>query len=132
MNKLYGDGVKGAWLTCILEPGNFERLQHHEPIEFELNDGPWKNGLPPKITIVIAYSETPIRDARELAKLVPTVEDRRTPVSESKRPHCQECKSTIEQLGVWRSDQSPMWLVFCPVCGCVFGTTPPIMLEQKP
>ena len=128
MNKLYGEGPKGKVLVCILEPGNLQKLKQNQPIEINLNDGPWKNGLPPKIEVVIAYSETPVADMRKFVRDFPAmaVDDRRTVVSESKRPHCPECKSTVEQLGVWRSDESPLWLAFCATCGCIFGVSRPI------
>lgn len=135
MNKLWGQGTKGAVLACILEPGNIELLtKQRKPIEIDLNAGPWKSGLPPKVQVIIAYSETPVADRKEFTKLLGEehVIDQRTPVSEKKRPHCPECKSTIEQLGVWRSDESPLWLTFCYVCGCVFGVSRPIEgLEKK-
>ena len=134
MNKLWGQGTKGAVLACILEPGNIHKLQQKHPIEIDLNDGPWRDGLPPKVQVIIAYSETPVADAKEFSKLHPgmQVEDRRTAVIEKKVPHCPECKSTIEQLGVWRSDEAPLWLAFCAMCGCVFGVSRPIEgLERK-
>jgi hypothetical protein len=134
MNKLFGAGTEGNVLLCILEPGNIHKLTHGEPIDISLNEGPWWAGIPPKVKVVIAYSETPIRDQREIEKLIGSekVIDQRTPVSEKKRPHCPECKSTIEQLGVWRSDDSPLWLSFCYVCGCVLGVSKPIEgLEKK-
>jgi hypothetical protein len=34
--------------------------------------------------------------------------------------------SVIEELGVWRSEQAPVWLVFCTNCGCTLGNTPPL------
>lgn len=136
MNRLWGDGEHGPWMTCILEPGNMYRLTNHQPIEIKLADGAWKDGIPQNATLVIAYSETPIADQKKLEQLVggpQNVEDRRTAVSEKKRPHCPECKSTIEQLGVWRSAESPLWLTFCYVCGCVFGVSKPIQeLGRKP
>lgn len=134
MNKLYGSGTKGSVLACILEPGNIHLLtKERKPIEIDLNDGPWKNGLPPKIQVILAYSETPKQDATYFGTTLnpASVEDRRTPVSEKKRPHCAECKSTIEQLAVWRSEQSPLWLTFCSVCGCVFGVSQPVNIEEK-
>jgi hypothetical protein len=133
MNKLYGDSSDGKVLALVLEPGNIQKLVHErKPIELKLHEGPWKNGIPPKVNVVIMYSETPVADAREIAKLIgpENFEDARTPVQQAKRPHCAECHSTVEQLGLWRSDQSPVWIVFCAMCGCVFGTTPPVKVEQ--
>lgn len=134
MNKLYGHGPNGAVLALFLEPGNLHRLKEGQPIEIDLTDGPWRAGLPPKIHVVIAYSETPTADAKEFAKRRPDmqIDDRREAVIKGKRPHCAECKSTIEQLGVWRSDEAPLWLSFCVVCGCVFGVTPPIDELKRP
>ena len=131
MNKLWGRGVDGNVLLCILEPGNVHKLKNNEPIDINLNDGPWKSGLPAKVHVVIAYSETPVTDAKQILKDYPG-EDQRTPVLEKQRPHCPECKSTIEQLGVWRSDEAPLWLSFCAMCGCVFGVSKPVEgLERK-
>ena len=134
MNKLYGGGPKGEVLVCILEPGNLQRLKENKPIDIDLNDGPWKNHLQRKFHVVIAYSETPVADARKFVRDFPEmrIEDRRTEVSESKRPHCPECKSTVEQLAVWRSDESPLWLAFCATCGCIFRVSRQIEgLEPK-
>jgi hypothetical protein len=137
MNKLYGEDEHSKFLLCILEPGNIHRLTtERQPIEINLNDkdGPWAKGLPAKVTIHIAYSETPVSDASELRKLMPDlkIKDRRAAVVAAKRPHCPECKSTVEELGVWRSEESPLWIVFCASCGAVFGTTPPVAgLEKK-
>ena len=55
----------------------------------------------------------------------------RSPVAQSKRPHCPQCMSRIEELGVWRSEQAPVWLVFCTNCGCTLGTIPPIAGLEK-
>lgn len=125
MNKLIFDTDKGPILLCVLEPGNIHKLKEDKPIEFSLNDPElFGNGLPAKLSIVIAYSETPIADAKEIAKLVKPVgklSDRRTEKTEKSRPHCPECRSTIEQLGVMRND-SPVWLAFCTSCGCNLGT----------
>lgn len=136
MNKLWGHGKKGAILACILEPANIHLLtKERKPILINLNDGPWKDGIPPKVQVILDYSETPIADTSYFAEHHPEmqVDDQRTPVSAKKRPHCPECKSTIEELGVWRSDESPLWLTFCYTCGCVFGVSRPIQgLEKKP
>lgn len=128
MNKLYGDGPTGKVLALVLEPGNIHKMVDERlPIELSLNEGPWERGLPAKLSLVIMYSETPVADATEIRKLLEVkVEDRRTPVTQTKRPHCPQCRSTIEQMGVWRSDESPVWLVFCTMCGCTLGVTPPV------
>lgn len=133
MNKLFGEGPGGHVLACILEPGNIHKLKNNEPIEIDLNEGPWKRGLPAKVKVVIAYSETPVADAKHFLQDFPgmSIDDRRTPVSESKRPHCPECRSTVEQLGVWRSPEAPLWLAFCATCGCIFGPCKPIEELRK-
>lgn len=133
MNKLYLSNRDGALLTLVLEPGNIHKLTtERQPIELKLHEGPWKGGIPPKVTLAILYSETPIRDAREIRELLTKegnevkFEDERTPVMKTKTPHCPNCKSSIEQLGVWRSKESPIWLVFCVMCGNTLGVTPPV------
>lgn len=130
MNKFYGEGKDGKVLVCVLEPGNIHKLtEERKPIEFSLNEGPYKSGLPAKMSIAIMYSETPVHDAEEFKKLLSTDSvfvDSRTPKLKTARPHCPECHSTIEQLGVWRSEESPIWLIFCVMCGCNLGATPPV------
>jgi hypothetical protein len=129
MNRLYGEGPEGKLLLCVIDAGNVHRLvKENKPLEINLNDGPWEKGLPAKLTVTIAYSETPIADAEAFRKLfsIGKVEDRRSPVAQSKRPHCPQCMSVIEELGVWRSEQAPVWLVFCTNCGCTLGPIPPI------
>ena len=145
MNKLWGEAKDGGKiLICVLEPGNIRKLVgEKQPIQLDLNDGPYAEALPARLSVVIHYSDSPVADARAFAELVrnspnqgkpggvsaPRILDRqiidqRTPKIESSKPHCPECKSTIEQLGVWRSDTSPVWIAFCPVCGCTLGVTP--------
>jgi hypothetical protein len=135
VNKLWADGKNGKLIICVLEPGNIDLLMKARPIEINLNDGPYARGLPAKLSLVICYSETPIADAREFEKwLAPegVKIDERTPVIKTKTPHCPECRSSIEQLGVWRSD-APVWLIFCVMCGCVLGSMPRSeALEKKP
>lgn len=127
MNMLYGDGKNGKMIFCVLEPGNIHKLiDERKPIEIRLNEGPFERGLPAKLTVVIGYSETPVGDSVELEKMLSAQGvkiDQRSPVVRTKTPHCQECRSTIEQLGVWRSN-TPVWLIFCVVCGCTLGSMP--------
>lgn len=127
MNKLWADGKDGKLMICVLEPGNIEKLMKAQPIQIALNDGPYKNGgLPAKLSLVILYSETPVKDSRDFEKwLAPEAVkiDERTPVVTTKVPHCPECKTTIEQVGVWRSD-APVWFTFCVGCGCILGSMP--------
>lgn len=121
MNQFVGRSPDGKqYLEFRLEPGNIQKLTQGLPIVKRIEDM-FPDGIPRRLAIVISFSETPIADARELKDRAEVVLDERTPVTEQKRPHCPECKSTIEQLGVWRNE-SPMALAFCPVCGCVFGT----------
>lgn len=134
MNKLWGDGKEGPVMVCVLEPGNIHKLmEERKPILIPLNDGPFAGrGLPAKLSVVIHYSETPIADMKHLERtfgIKPV--DERTPTVKTKVPHCAECKSTVEELGVWRND-SPVWLVFCVGCGCVLGSMPPaVELRSK-
>jgi hypothetical protein len=138
MNKLYLSNNEGAVLALILEPGNIHKLvTERKPIQIKLHEGPWRGGIPPKVTLEVFFSETPIADAHEMRRLLAEndaatkVEDQRTPVMEATRPHCPQCRSTIEQLGVWRSEQSPVWLVFCAMCGCTLGVSEPIESLRK-
>lgn len=135
MNKLWADGKDGKLMICVLEPGNIDRLMKAQPIQIDLNDdaGPFKNGLPAKMKVLILYSETPVTDSREFEKwLAPEAVkiDQRTPVINTKVPHCPECHTTIEQIGVWRSN-APIWLAFCVGCGCVLGSSPRLPELEK-
>lgn len=128
MNKILTEGPSGKLLVCILEPGNLHRLQKGEPIEINLN-GPelFPAGLPAKLSIAIAYSETPIADSREIRKHLKDGglhSDTRKSIVENLRPHCRECHSTVEQMGICKSD--PIWFAFCSNCGSVLGAFPPI------
>jgi len=127
MNKLLLDTPGGPVLLCVLEPGNLYKLQQKSPIEFSLNEL-YPRGLPAKLSLAICYSETPIADQKAFEKLLaPGGEyvDTRSPALKKVRPHCPECRSTIEQLGVFRNE-SPVWLVFCSACGSVLGAIPPV------
>lgn len=120
MNQFVGKTGDGRpFLEYRLEPANIERLKQGQAILTRVEDM-FPEGIPRKLALYVTYSETPIADARELKGMAEgPVLDERSHIQ--KRPHCPECKSTIEQLGVWRNE-SPMALAFCPVCGCVFGT----------
>ncbi len=132
MNKLFTEDADGKLLICVLEPGNIHKLVAERlPIRIPLNEGPYEKGLPAKLNVLIYFSETPVADARELGKVAKVQIDTRSPKVNSSRPHCPECHSTIEQLGVWRSE-TPVWLIFCTMCGCVLGSTPRAAeLEKK-
>ncbi len=138
MNKIAGKKPDGTpFLALVLEPGNLLKLQRQpsQPISLRI-DEMFPEGVPKKLELDILYSETPVADARELAGMADYAFDERTPASRQKKPHCPECRSVIEQFGVMRSDESPLALVFCPACGCVFGTAATAQLgelrEAKP
>lgn len=121
MNQFTGRAADGKqFVEFRLEPGNIERLKQGEPIAKRIEDL-FPDGIPRRLQLIITYSETPVADARELKDMAEVVLDERSQVQ--KRPHCPECKSTIEQLGVWRNE-SPMAISYCAVCGCVFGMVP--------
>lgn len=121
MNQIVGRKDDGTpYLALSLEPGNLSRLRHGQPIRLRVEDL-FPNGIPKRLELLIGYSETPVADAREFAKSAEVFVDERTPVSQAKRPHCPECKSTIEQIGLWKNE-SPVALMMCAVCGCVLGT----------
>ena len=128
MNRMLIDGPQGKMVLCVLEPGNLRKLQERKPIEFSLNElGLYPQGLPAKLSIALMYSETPTSDAKQFKDMLAPggkyVDTRSAKVATS-RPHCPECSSTIEQLGVFRTE-APVWLVFCTVCGCTLGSMPP-------
>jgi hypothetical protein len=123
MNQIVGKQANGRdYVALVLEPGNLHRLQKKQPITVRIEDL-FPAGIPRKLTVLISFSATPQADAKRLRETAEVTFDERTPVSEKKRPHCPECRSTVETLGVWRND-SPLWLVFCPVCGCTLGIVP--------
>jgi len=89
------------------------------------------DGIPRRLELVIDFDETPLATAKKLSSEAEVAVDERSLVA-PKQPHCPECRSTIEQLGVWRNE-SPMALTFCSVCGCVFGMVPSeIARDLKP
>jgi Zn ribbon nucleic-acid-binding protein len=127
MNQLVGKKDDGCpFLLLILEPGNLHRLQQHDPIVLRVQDL-FPEGIPKRLELSLGYSETPVADSRALAKMAVQTFDERTPRHRAMRPHCPECRSTIEQLGVWRSDQAPVDTVFCAACGCVLS----VVLKPK-
>lgn len=124
MNQLVGTKENGTkFLVLVLEPGNIHKLQQKQPISIRIEDM-FPDGIPKRLELGIFYSETPIADARQLSQMADVTLDERTPTIKNKRPHCPECKSTIEQLGMMRSPESPVNTIFCPTCGCVFGVVP--------
>lgn len=120
MNQFAGKRADGrSFLSLVLEPGNIRRLQQGQPIMLQV-EALFPQGIPKALELAIHYSETPVADARYLAKVAEVTLDER-PMHAQTRPHCPQCRSTIEELAVWRSEQSPVALPFCASCGCVFG-----------
>lgn len=128
MNQFVAKDKNGrAVLGLILEPGNIERLGKGDAIRVHADDF-FPDGIPRALDIVIFYSETPIADARKMASMADVVLDERTAQAKAKRPHCPECKSTIEQVGCSTGDSAPVVTLFCPACGCSFGILPKSMM----
>ena len=124
MNAAAGKKTDGSsFLALILEPGNLHRLKSDQPISVRVEDY-FPDGIPRRLQLIIGHSGTPISDARKLAETAEVTLDERTPKTKERRPHCSECKSTIEQMGCWRADGVPWVILYCPVCGCVFGVAP--------
>lgn len=120
MNQFVGIKNDGTpFLALVLEPGNLTRLQEAKPIRLRVDDL-FPNGIPGRLELLISFTETPVADARELAKLSDVVLDERTPRSKETRPHCPECKSTLEQFAMLQSE-GPITTIFCPACGCSLG-----------
>lgn len=119
-------------LLLVLEPGNIYKLiDENKPIELRVEDN-YPEGIPRKLKLGIFFSPTPVADARKFSQMTKITLDERTPQNEKRRPHCGECRSTIEQLGIWRNE-SPLAITFCPMCGCVFGMVPQeVAKELKP
>lgn len=122
MNQIVGtlENDGGAFVELRLEPGNIHKLVAGEPIMVHLESFFPRGGIPPRLALIISHSETPIADARALAPVAAMAFDERA-AAPAKRPHCTECRSTVEQLGVARNEKSPIALVYCPTCGCVLG-----------
>jgi hypothetical protein len=119
MNQLTGtkpDG--GSFVALVLEPGNIARLRNGNPVLVRI-ESLFPDGIPKRLEVTIHYSDTPVADARRLSGMADVFLDERQ--AGSKKPHCPECRSTVEQLGVWRND-TPLALIFCSVCGCILGT----------
>lgn len=122
MNLLIASNDKGdTCLVLVLEPGNIHKMKQGQPILQKLNDY-FPDGLPKKLELSIFYSETPVQDGRRFVEeFKPKMQfDERAAITKAQKPHCAECKSTIEQLAIWRNE-SPVALLFCPMCGCTFG-----------
>lgn len=129
MNQVVGKKPDGTSILALaLEPGNLFRLQQGEPITVRVQDM-FPDGIPKKLELALFFSATPIADARRLSKMADVVFDERSAVE--KRPHCAECKSTIEQIGILRNE-SPVALAYCPTCGCVFGVIQSAVVADLP
>lgn len=123
MNQFVGKLPDGRqFLEFRLEPGNLESLKAGDPILKHIGDM-FPDGIPRRLALVISYSETPIADARELAKQAEVMLDERSHISQAKRPHCPECKSTVEQLAALKNPAAPT-VYCCATCGCVLGVAP--------
>jgi hypothetical protein len=132
MNQIVGKKDDGCpFLLVVLEPGNLHRLQRNDPITVRVEDW-FPEGIPKRLELCIAYSETPVADSRALPKMADVTLDERSAVAREIRPHCPECRSTIEQLGLWRSDQAPVDTLFCSVCGCVLSVVAKAMFIGVP
>jgi hypothetical protein len=120
MNRIVGKKPDGSsFLVLILEPGNVHSLQHKDPILIRLADH-FPHGMPADLELVIGYSETPVADNRPLSRMAKAGVDGRV-LLVATRPHCPECRSTIEQIGVMTSDQWPIDVYFCRTCGCTLN-----------
>ena len=119
---LMKDDKGGNVFVLVMGPGNLNLMREGHPVSKRIEEF-YPDGIPRKLEVLIFYSETPVHDAKEFSKMAQMSFDERAPANKQRRPHCQECKSTIEQLGIWRNE-SPMAIAFCPECGCVFGMVP--------
>ena len=123
MNQLVGRQENGrTFLALILEPGNLKRLKDGDPIKLRIEDL-FSDGIPKQLDLLIGFSDTPIADAREFAASANVVLDERSQVVRKKKPSCPFCTSTVEQMGLWKSDGAP-GLAFCTQCGAVLGVVP--------
>lgn len=123
MNVLMTRNAKNeAVLILVLEPGNINLLVEKKPLHTRIEDY-FPEGIPRKLELLLYFSPTPHADAKEFAKMASVTLDERSAANAGRRPHCPECRSTIEQLGVWKNE-SPVVLLFCPQCGCTLGSLP--------
>lgn len=121
MNQIIGIKEDGSqFMMLVLEPANMHRLTIGGAIKVQI-EALFPDGIPAQLDLMITYSETPQADAKEFLKMSERVSDTRTPKIEAQRPHCPECRSTIEQIGKYGQAGFPMTIFFCPVCGCVLG-----------
>jgi hypothetical protein len=124
-----GTGEDGrAFIAFALEPGNIARLtERGEPIKVRIEDS-FPEGIPRRLDVLVYYTETPVKTFNALRGRSAATFDERAR-SAPKQAHCPECKSTIEQLGVFRND-TPVAIVMCAVCGCVLGTVAAEAIRQ--
>lgn len=129
MNKFVTESDKGEKaLVLVLEPGNLEKLKKYDPVVINVEDmfptSVFPDGVPKKLALIIAFSPTPVSDSRALRDIMEQqgngaqFRDEASTIAKAKRPHCPECKSTVEQLGVL--DSNPV-IIFCTGCGAVLG-----------
>jgi len=120
MNQIVGTKDDGSkFLALVLEPSNIHRMKSGDPVHLQV-ESLFPDGIPKRLELGIFFSETPVQDFKELSKQAATALDERTPITKTKKPHCPECRSTIESFGVLRNE-SPLVLAFCIVCGCTLG-----------
>ena len=126
MNQVVGIKKDGSpFLALALEPGNLKKLRDGQPIVIRLGDL-FPRGIPITTELMIAYSDTPVADAREMAKESSQVFDERA--AKSIRVHCTKCESTVEQVGLSKTEH--FVTTFCAVCGGVFSVVPAVA-EKK-
>lgn len=120
MNQIVGtDEYGGAFLCLLLEPGNIHKLTQGAPIKVHVGAS-FPDGIPKELDLLISYSETPVQDFNELSKDTGVAFNERNLGKAKLRPHCPECRSTVEQMGIF-TNESPVVLVCCSVCGCTLG-----------
>lgn len=107
-------------MMLVLEPANLHRLKNGDPVLVHVEDF-FPDGIPATLELMVAYSETPHADAKEFVKMSKMTLDEKTPKLQAQRPHCPQCRSTIEQVGKFGQSGFPMTIFFCPLCGCTMG-----------
>jgi len=108
-----------ACLALELDPANIHCLKQDKPILLHL-DKLFPLGIPAQLEILIAYTETPVASAASAKPIADVMVDERQVAGQAAHPHCPECRSTIESVGVLRN-QTALAIAFCPACGCFLG-----------
>ncbi len=123
MNQVVGVKKDGSpFLALALEPGNLKKLREGQPIVIRLGDL-FPRGIPITTELMIAYSDTPVADARTMAKESGQVFDERS--AKPVRVNCPKCESTVEQVGLTKTETLSQrfsrsvagCLVLCRGCG---------------